>query len=121
MSPGGLLGRLPLGTPTSAKLGIAFRVLYLDQPMRHIRRLTALLASLLSARVLWAGSGFACAMPSMPAAAHYPAVSMTGMDMSADMPGMEMPGATTQQSGDGATHHHTSCDAPSAPGDCESM
>jgi hypothetical protein len=89
--------------------------------MRHIRRLTAVLASLLYAQVLWAGSGFACAMASMPAAAHYPAASMAGMDMSADMTGMEMPGASAQQSGEGTTHHHTPCESPSAPADCESM
>jgi hypothetical protein len=93
--------------------------------MRHVRRLTALLASFLFAHLLWAGSGFACAMPATPGAPS-PSVAMAGMDMSGDMAhmnmaGMEMPGTTQQESGQPPAHHHTSCEFPSAPGDCQSM
>jgi hypothetical protein len=93
--------------------------------MRRARRFTALLASFLFAHLLWAGSGFACAMPSTPGA-HSPSMAMAGMDMSGDMAhmnmaGMEMPGMTEQEPDQQPAHHHDACEFPSAPGDCQSM
>ena len=82
--------------------------------MRHARRLAALLVSLAFAQILWAGSGFACAMPVM-AAEHSPGASMAGIDMSGDMAGMDMPDEQEPM------HHHAACDVPSAPDDCQSM
>jgi hypothetical protein len=86
--------------------------------MRRARRLSALLASFLFAHLLWAGSGFACAMPK---AEHAASAAMAGMSMSGDMAGMDMAGMTAQEEGGNPAHHHTSCETPPAPGDCQSM
>jgi hypothetical protein len=86
--------------------------------MRRARRISALLTSLLFAQLLWAGSGFACGMPG---AAHAAGAAMAGMDMSGDMAGMDMSGMTAPEQGDLPAHHHTSCDTPAAPDDCQSM
>jgi hypothetical protein len=86
--------------------------------MRRARRISALLTSLLFAQLLWAGSGFACAMPGAEQAAGAP---MAGMDMSGDMAGMDMSGMTAPEQGDVPAHHHTSCDTPAVPDDCQSM
>ncbi|MGQ0712331.1 MAG: hypothetical protein ACT4PJ_01230 [Gemmatimonadaceae bacterium] len=83
--------------------------------MRHARRLAALLVSLAFAQILWAGSGFACAMPPAMGAGQFPSASMAGMDMSGDMSGMEMPDEQEP------SHHHAPCELPSAPDDCQSM
>jgi hypothetical protein len=85
----------------------------------HRRRLIlALLTSLLFAQLLWAGSGFACGMPG---AEHSAGVLMAGMDMSGDMAGMDMSGMATPEEGGVPAHHHTSCDTPAMPDDCQSM
>jgi hypothetical protein len=97
--------------------------------MRRAHRLTALVASLLFSHVLWAGSGFACAMPAtaaMPVTEHSPSMPMAGMHMSADMSGMDMagteiPAMTGQQTDQGPAHHHAPCEFPAAPDDCQSM
>lgn len=93
--------------------------------MQRLRRLTAFLASLFYAQLLWAGSGFACAMPAgMSGAVHAPAAT-AGMDMSGGMAGMDagmhMAGTTSHESGESPSHHHAPCDSPSPLGDCESM
>jgi hypothetical protein len=88
--------------------------------MRRVRRFTALVTSLLFAHVLWAGSGFACAMPDM-AQGDQP-VSIAGTDMfGMDMAGMQMPSTTPQNSDSSPAHHHAPCESPAAPGDCQSM
>ena len=85
--------------------------LYFGLIMRRARRLTALLASLGFAHALWAGSGFACAVPN---AAQEASASVNGMTMS----GMDM-GAMTASGG--AEHHHAPCEIPSASDGCQSM
>ena len=91
--------------------------------MRRARRLTALFASLLLAHLLWAGSGFACAMSDgvQVRGASVAAMDMSGMDMPGmDMARMGMSGPTLHPNED-AEHHHAPCESPTAPDDCESM
>jgi hypothetical protein len=88
--------------------------------MPTTRRVTALIANLLFAHLLWAASGFACAMS--PAAEGQQGATIAGMDMSSmEMAGMDMSGATLQHSNDNTEHHHAPCESPTAPDDCESM
>lgn len=88
--------------------------------MRHARRMTALLVSLLLAHVTWVGSGFACRMPGMGNISDGMA-SMAGMDMSStEMDGMGMAGTLEQPSGAPA-HDHEGCQLPWAPDGCQSM
>jgi hypothetical protein len=85
--------------------------------MRRSRRIFALLTNLLFAHLLWAGSGFACAMPD---AEHGAGASKAGMEMPRDMAGMDM-GSTVRGQGDDAAHHHAPCESPSTSDDCQTM
>jgi hypothetical protein len=86
--------------------------------MRSVRRLTALVASFLFAHLLWAGSGFACAMPNP---GHGADAAMAGMKTQGDMAGMNMAGMTAHGQGDDPAHHHAPCEAPATSDDCQAM
>ncbi|MFN2566959.1 MAG: hypothetical protein ABR499_18330 [Gemmatimonadaceae bacterium] len=86
--------------------------------MRSARRLTALLVSFLFAHLLWAGSGFACTMPT---ADHGSGAAMAGMEMPGDMAGMDMGSTTVRGQGDDVAHHHAPCESPSTSDDCQTM
>jgi hypothetical protein len=85
--------------------------------MRRTQRICAFVTSLLFAHLLWAGSGFACTMPS---AEHGAGASMAGMEMPGDMASMDM-GGTVRGQGDAAEHHHAPCESPSTSDDCQTM
>jgi hypothetical protein len=91
--------------------------------MRRTRRLSALLANLLFAHLLWAGSGFACAMPAVEhsSSAATASMGMPGDMAGMDMPGMEMPDVTAERPTGDPSHHHAPCDPSPAPDDCQTM
>lgn len=95
--------------------------------MARIRRITALVVSLLLAQLLLVESGFACQMPNMERDATSAVVSagdMAGMDMSSmdmssmDMSGMDMPGDAHDTDG---SSDEAPCRFPWAPAGCHSM
>jgi hypothetical protein len=89
--------------------------------MLRLRRVTALVTTLLLAHLVWVGSGFACVVP---ATGHSAVAVMAGMDMSGDMPTADMVGmdmSATQHPGGESGPDHAPCTFPWAPDGCQSM
>lgn len=88
--------------------------------MQHARRITAALATLLLAHMMWVGTGYACSMPEMAQGSEDMA-GPAGMNMSsAEMAHMSM-ATMMEPSSDAPVHDHESCELPWAPNGCQSM